>query len=126
MTFHLGLFGNEIDFAHLGIRELLMFMLALACLQLVIAAVIVCARSRVKNKGWWIAIIVLLDFTVKLAGEVCDISIFILHYTFDIDIPWVFSFAVPLGAILFLCMRKRLERSTGWHAAIRRQSSLPY
>ncbi len=106
MKFSGEVFGNEIDFTHPGAEDLLLFWLGLACLQVVVAAIIVCARSRIKDKGLWIAIIILLHISVKIAGEASIISIFIMHFGFDTDSPWVFSFVVPLGAILFLCYEK--------------------
>jgi len=109
--FRIEVFGQTMDFMHFNFAHLALLILALAELALFVVALVACARSRIQHKGLWIAIILLVQLTLKLTGTAFDAYVLIIDLSFPLETPWTFSFALPLGAILFLCMKKRLELS---------------
>jgi hypothetical protein len=92
-----------------------------------IIAIVICAKSRVRKKGLWIPLIVLLHtgFSLTLSPQGVYFNLWILQLNLTslqkfIDGTQVYSLLVPLGAILFLCLKKRLE----WEAEQHRNMQL--
>jgi hypothetical protein len=127
--------GAVINFEDFDVVQLLMLVLSAAELALMIIAIVVCAKSKVRRKALWIVLIVLLHTGVSLtlSPSGFHFNLWILNVSLSslqkfIDGTRVFNVLVPLGAILFLCLKKKLEWRAEHHRMMqqyRQDSVLP-
>ncbi len=108
--------GAIFSFENFDVVQLLMLLLSAASLALMIIAIVACAKSKVRKKALWIVMIVLLHTGVSLAFSPAGFrfNFWILNVTLSslqkyIDGTRVYNVLVPLGAILFLSLRRKLE-----------------
>lgn len=107
--------GAVIDFNNFDIRQLLLLIYSALCIGFVIFTIVVCAKSKIRLKALWIIIIILLQTGVSIKSSAYEFR-FNFHLFFTnisslrkyLDGGTVLTVLVPLGAILFLALRKRL------------------
>lgn len=107
--------GAVIDFNNFDIRQLLLLIYSVLCIGFVIFAIVVCAKSKIRLKALWIILIILLQTGVSIKSFAYQFS-FNFHLFLTnisslrkyLDGRTVLTVLVPLGAILFLALRKRL------------------
>lgn len=109
--------GKIIDFNDFDINQLLLLVFAGLCGAFVIFAIVMCAKSHVRLKGLWILLIILVQTGITITRLPMRYS-FNFHL-FATQISSLRKFAnggtiltvmIPLGAILFVILRKALER----------------
>jgi hypothetical protein len=94
----------------------LVFAVWLAVPLLIIVALIICIRSRIRRKWLWIIFILLgfIRFRFDWASghfDVQPVSVALFGASFfrpSPYAPWILGFAIPVGAIIFLISRRRL------------------
>jgi hypothetical protein len=107
---------NRFTFAGKSVGHFLVFVLCLAVPLLILAALIVCIRSRIRRKWLWIIFILVgfVQFQFNWAsGQVGVRPISFLLFGASAFrsspyAPWILGFAVPVGAMIFLLSRRRL------------------
>ena len=109
--------GAILDLNDFDMIQPLMLLLSAVCLVLFIFALVKCAKAYIRLKVLWIVLIILLNAgfsVVKTAsGTQTHMLLFIgisslIKYA---NGDYMFSVMLPLGAILFLCLRRRLVAS---------------
>lgn len=109
--------GKIIDFDDIDIVQLLLLVFTGLCGAFVIFAIVLCAKSKVRQKGLWIPLIILIQTGITLTRLPMRYG-FNFHL-FATQISSLRKFAgggtiltvmIPLGAILFVILRKKLER----------------
>ncbi len=115
--------GAIINFESFDVLQLLMLLVSVGELALIIVAIVACVKSRVRSKALWIVMILLLHTGVSLtlSSAGFDFNIWLLNLNLTslqkfIDGTRIYNVLVPLGAILFLSLKKKLE----WRAERRR------
>jgi hypothetical protein len=108
---------NRFTFAGKSLVHYLVFAACIAVPAFILVALIVCIRSRIRHKWLWIIFILLglVAFRFDWASGQFDVqpisfllfgaSAFRVGYA-----PWILSFAIPVGAIIFLLLRPGLLR----------------
>lgn len=126
--------GAIINFDDIDMVQVAMLLVSAAELALMIVAIVVCARSKVRRKALWIVLIVLLHtgLSLKLSPAGFNFNIWLVNVSLTslqkfIDGTRIYNILVPLGAILFLSLKKRLERSAAHHTMMQqyRQDYVP-
>jgi len=90
--------------------------LAVICPLLTLVAGVVCIRSKLNRRKWpWLLFILIgvgklwVNWTTGAWGvSVLFVQLFSASATAQLYGPWIISFSVPLGAIIFLLRRKAL------------------
>jgi hypothetical protein len=109
--------GSVIDFSNFDFFQLLLLLFSAGCLALIIVAIVKCAKSPIRRKALWIVLIILLQvgFSIAQSPSRFDISTMLFlgmsslyKYT---NGGYALSVIIPLGAVLFLCLKKRLINS---------------
>lgn len=110
--------GAVINFNKLDMTQLLLLIYSAACFGLIIYAIIACAKSKIRLKGLWIVLIVLINSGISITNSVSLNSYKLILFNTDIsslrkylDGSTILTVLLPIGAILFLCLKKRLIAS---------------
>ena len=107
---------NRFTFAGKSAVHYLVFAICLAVPLLILSALIICIRSRIRRKWLWIIFILLgfIRFRFDWASEHFDVQP-IAFSLFGASAfrpspyaPWILGSAIPVGAIIFLASRRRL------------------
>ena len=109
---------NRFTFSEKSIAHYLVFALVIALPVFIIYTLVVCARTPMLRRKWlWILFILFgypmfqFDWTSGHFGvQLC--SIWLLGggvFSASTHSPWIFSFCVPLGAIVFWIVRHKLR-----------------
>jgi len=107
---------NGFTFVGKSAVHYLVFAIWFAVLLLILVALIICIRSRIRRKWLWIIFILLgfirfrFDWT---SGhfDVQPVSVVLFGvsaFRSNLYAPWILGFAIPVGAIIFLVSRRRL------------------
>lgn len=111
--------GAVLNFDNFDIVQLLLLVFSAACFGLVVYALVVCIKSKIRSKALWIIIILLLYTGGSITYMPPSFSFKVLFIAFDIsslrkylDGSSILTIIVPIGAILFLCLKKRLINAT--------------
>jgi hypothetical protein len=107
---------NRFTFTGKSVVHYLVFAVCLAVPLLVLVALIICIRSRIRRKWLWIIFILLgfVQFQFDWANGhfgVQPISFLLFGasaFRSSPYAPWILGFAIPVGAIIFLVSRRRL------------------
>jgi hypothetical protein len=107
---------NRFTFAGKSVVHYLVFALCIAIPLLILVALIVCIRSRIRHKWLWIIFILVAFVQFRFdwtSGhfDVQPVSFALFGASFFRLGPyasWVLGFAIPIGAITFLIFRRRL------------------
>ena len=107
---------NRFTFARKSVVHYLVFALCIAIPLLILVALIVCIRSRIRRKWLWIIFILLgfVQFRFDWSSghfNVQPISLALFGasaFRPGPYAPWTLGFAIPVGAILFLALRRRV------------------
>lgn len=109
--------GQIIDSDDFDIVQLLLLVFTGLCVVFVIFAIVLCAKSKVKLKGLWIPLIILIQTGVTITRMPMQFSFNFHLFATQISNLRKFSnggtiltVMIPLGAILFVILRKKLER----------------
>lgn len=111
---------NAFTAAVFGLRHLLFLVGCAGAPLLSVWALVRCIRSRVRRKWLWIIFIILGVVTFRLNWTTGQMSVqFLSVQLFGFGVlrmgvvgPWILSFALPLGAVVFLNRRKALTMKT--------------
>ncbi|MBA3963303.1 MAG: hypothetical protein H0X40_15580 [Chthoniobacterales bacterium] len=107
---------NRFTFANKSIVHYLVFAACVTIPALILAALVVCIRSRIRRKWLWI-IFILVGFVqfrfdwVSGHFNVQPISFALFGasaFRPSPYAPWILGFAIPVGAIIFLVSRRKL------------------
>jgi len=108
--------GAIIDFEDFDIVQLLLLVFSVLCFAFIIFAIVLCAKSKVRLKGLWIPLIILLQSGVSITNfpEQHAFNVHIFATTMSmlrkfLNGGTILTVMVPLGAILFVALRKKLE-----------------
>ena len=107
---------NRFTFAGKSVVHYLVFALCVAIPLLILIALLVCIRSRIRRKWLWIIFILLgfVQFRFDWSSghfDVQPLSFALLGascFRPSPFAPWILGFAIPVGAVLFLLLRRRL------------------
>ncbi len=110
---------NRFTFEGKGLLNYLVLALAIMIPLVVVYALVLCVRTKIARRKWlWVLFIAVgviqfhFNWTTG-AWEVQPVSFMLLGAGFAKTgpvAPWVFTLAVPLGAVLFLVRRASLQR----------------
>ncbi|MDM4766569.1 hypothetical protein [Pelomonas sp. SE-A7] len=109
---------NRFTFEGKGALHYIVFALAVVIPMLVVYALVLCVRTKMKQRKWlWILFIAIglvqVHFNWTTASwNVQPVSFVLLGAGFAKSgpvAPWIFTLAFPLGAILFLVRRRSLQ-----------------
>ena len=107
---------NRFAFSGKSVVHYLVFALCVAIPLLILVALILCIRSRVRRKWLWIVFILLgfVQFRFDWSSGHFDVQP-VSFALFGASAfrpgpyaPWILGFAIPVGAILFLLVRRRI------------------
>ena len=107
---------NRFTFAGKSVVHYLVFAICVTIPLLILVALIVCIRSRIRRKWLWIIFILLgfVQFRFDWSSGHFDMQP-ISFALFGASAfrpspyaPWILGFAIPVGAIVFLAFRRRL------------------
>lgn len=110
-------YGKIIDFDDFDIVQLLLLVFSGLCVAFVIFAIVLCAKSKVRLKGLWIPLIILIQTGITITKLP-------MRYGFNFHLfatkisslrkftngGTILTVMIPLGAILFVILKKKLER----------------
>jgi hypothetical protein len=107
---------NRFTFSGKSSMHYLVFAICIAIPLLILVALIICIRSRIRRKWLWIIFILLgfVQFRFDWSTghfDVQPLSFELLGAGFfrtSPYAPWILGFAIPVGALLFLILRRRL------------------
>lgn len=107
---------NRFTWSGKSVVHYLVFAACIAIPLLILVALIVCIRSRVRRKWLWIIFILLgfVQFRFDWSSghfDVQPISFALFGasaFRPSSYAPWILGFAIPVGAIFFLALRRRL------------------
>jgi len=109
--------GAIINFKDFDIRQLLLLILSVISFGFVIFVVVLCAKSKVRLKGLWIPVIILVQsgFTISRFPDSFNFNVNIIATTISslrkfLNGGTILTIMLPLGAILFVILRKTLIR----------------
>lgn len=106
--------GSLLDLSNFDFLQLFLLIFSAGSLALIIIAIVKCAKSPIRRKALWIVLIILLQigFSVAQSASRSEFRIMLFLGMSSLfkysDGSYALSVIVPLGAILFLCLRKRL------------------
>lgn len=110
--------GYIIDFNNFDVLQLIMLVFSAACIGFVIYTIVICAKSRIRLKALWIILIILVQAGLAFAESASAVDIRVMAFSLDISKllkyqngDYIFTLIIPVGAILFLCLRKHLIAS---------------
>ncbi len=107
---------NRFTFAGKSFVHYLVFAACIAVPAFILVTLVVCIRSRIRRKWLWI-IFILLGFVQfrfdwssgQFAVQLISFALFgASFFRTSPYAPWILGFAIPVGAILFLLLRRRL------------------
>ncbi len=107
---------NRFTLAGKSVVHYVVFVLCIAIPLFIVVALVVCIRSRLRRKWLWIVFILVafvqFRFDWSSGGfDVQPVSFSLFGASFfqpSPYAPWVLGFAIPVGAILFLLLRRRI------------------
>jgi hypothetical protein len=107
---------SRFTFAGKSLVHYLVFAACIAVPAFILVALIVCIRSRIRRKWLWIIFILLGFVQFRLDWASGHIAIQPLSFLLfgasafrpSSYAPWILGFAIPVGAITFLVVRRRL------------------
>ena len=109
---------NRFTFSGKSVAHYLVFAICIAMPLFIIFTLVVCIRTPVRRRKWLWVIFILLGFgKFQFAWTSGQFGVQPLSFLFlgasvfrpSLYASWVFSFAVPLGAIIFLGTRRKLR-----------------
>ena len=107
--------GALINFKDFDVVQLLLLILSALCIGFMIFAIVLCAKSKVRLKGLWIPIIVLIQagIVITLFPNITEFKFLFLSTNISslrkfLNGGTILTLLVPAGAILFVAMRKFL------------------
>ena len=108
---------NAFTLSGKSIKQYFVLILAAVVPIFIIWIVVLCARTKMRRKWLWIIFILLGIIQVKLNWTTGQIGVQPLSFQLfgagaakmGLYAPWILTVSFPLGAILFLVKRKRLE-----------------
>lgn len=107
--------GAIINFEDFDVVQLLLLVFSVLCIGFMIFAIVLCAKSKVRLKGLWIPIIALIQTGVSITAFPNLSKFNFLFFTTNIsslrkflDGGTILTVLVPVGAILFVALRKHL------------------
>ena len=111
--------GAIINFNDFDIMQLLLLIFSALCIGFIIFAIVLCAKSKVRLKGLWIPIIVLIQagFSITVFPNLYRFNFLFFSTNISslrkfLDGGTILTVLVPIGAILFVAMRKYLIKKT--------------
>lgn len=116
---------NRFSFAGRPLRHSLVFMIWVAIPLVILTALVHCIRSRIQRKWLWVLFIVLgfVQFRFHWTSGQFEIQP-LAALLFGASVfrpglygPWIFSFALPVGAVAFLIRRRKLMLKDAAQAA---------
>lgn len=107
---------NRFTFAGKSVVHYLVFAVCIAIPLLILIALIICIRSRIRRKWLWIIFILLGFVQFHFDWSSGQFSVQLISFALfgascfrsSPYAPWILGFAIPVGAILFLLLRRRL------------------
>jgi hypothetical protein len=107
---------NGFTFKGKSVIHYLVFAACIAVPVLILAALVVCIRSRIRRKWLWVIFILLGFMQTRLNWttghfEVQPISFVLFGVSAvrpSLYAPWILGFGIPVGAIAFLVSRRKL------------------
>ncbi len=107
---------HQFTFAGKSLRHYLVFVICVVIPGVVLVALVLCIRSRVRRKWLWILFILLgvVQFRFNWTSGKFDIQplSFLLFggsaLRGSLHAPWILGFALPVGAVVFLIKRRTL------------------
>jgi len=108
---------NRFTFSGKSIVHYLVFAACIAVPLFIIFTLIMCIRTPVRRKWLWVIFILFGFVQFQFAWTSGQFGVRLLYFTLlgagamrsSPYASWIFSFSVPLGAILFLALRKKLR-----------------
>jgi hypothetical protein len=109
--------GAVINFDDFDIVQLLLLILSVLSFGFMVFSIVLCAKSKVRLKGLWIPIIVIVQsgFTISRFPESFSFNINFIATTISslrkfLNGGTILTVMLPIGAILFVILRKTLIR----------------
>ncbi|MBC8041644.1 MAG: hypothetical protein H7Y06_13960 [Opitutaceae bacterium] len=112
--------ANRFSFLHAGGRHFLFLGATMIIPLFILTTLLVCIKTKLPRRKWmWIVFILVgvVQFSINwTTGEIGFTPLSILFFGASAMAaspysPWIFSFAIPIGAILFWFRRAKLMRS---------------
>jgi len=109
---------NAFTFLGKSFRHYIILLIAIAMPIFILYTVVLCIRTKMKRKWLWI-IYILFGFgrysinwtNGQMAIQLCYIQLFSANAMKSAPyVPWIISFSVPFGALLFLFKRYRMKK----------------
>jgi len=108
---------NRFTFSGKSIVHYLIFAICIAAPVLIIFALIACIRTPIRKKWLWIIFILMGFGQFQFAWTSGQLGVRLFYFTIlgagvmrsSSYASWIFSFSAPLGAILFLALRRKLR-----------------
>jgi hypothetical protein len=110
---------NAFTFADKDVQHYVMLILSMAIPLFILITLVICIRTKLKKRKWLWIIFILLGFG-KLGlnwttGQILYNPLSVNVQLFGVAVfkqglyaPWIISISLPLGAIIFLIMKKKL------------------
>lgn len=113
---------NAFTFSGKSIQHYLVFCYAILTILFIIFTLLVCIKTKIKKRKWLCILLILfgigqLSFnwtTGRIGLDTFSISIKLFGTSMarqGLYAPWIISISVPIGAIIFLLKRKKLQNS---------------
>jgi hypothetical protein len=123
--------GAIINFDDIDVVQLMLLIYSAACIALIITSIVLCAKAKIRLKALWI-IIILCQAGLTLTRTAYSVSyswqfiiVTISNLRKFINGDTILTVLVPLGAILFLCLRKNLIQSAALREQQRAMNTIP-
>jgi len=108
---------NRFTFAGKGLIYYVFLSLAITIPVFIIAVLVICVRSKIRRKWLWVLFILLGFVSFRLNWATGQLDWQLINFQllgagvskFGIYAPWIISVSLPIGAIVFLDRRSRLN-----------------